>query len=79
MTEQIPEKLELLLTEHFGINMPKDKNENLYLLGMMPRDMLKLVVMIESEFGLQFSEQELLENKFDSFEKLVKLISNHVN
>lgn len=79
MTEQIPEKLELLLTEHFGINMPKDKNENLYLLGMMPRDMLKLVVMIESEFGFQFSEQELLENKFDSFEKLVKLISNHVN
>lgn len=44
MKDQVEKELKSLILEHFNANI--DKTDSLYLSGLMPRDMVKLVYCI---------------------------------
>lgn len=80
MEEQIKKELETLIVEQFNINLDQvSATNNLYLLGMLPRDVVKLVLLVEDEFDIHFSEIELVENKFDTISGISFIISQHMS
>ncbi len=76
MKDQVEKELKSLILEHFNANI--DKTDSLYLSGLMPRDMVKLVYLLESKYGIHFSEKELIEIKLDKFQDLVQAINYHI-
>lgn len=76
MKNQVEKELKSFILEHFNVNF--DKTDSLYLSGLMPRDMVKLVYLLESKYGIHFSEKELIETKFDKFQDLVQVIEYHI-
>lgn len=47
MKNQVEKELKSFILEHFNVNF--DKTDSLYLSGLMPRDMVKLVYLLESK------------------------------
>ena len=76
MEGQIKHNLKKIILEQFNID--EGKVDNLYLLGLMPRDVLRLVLYIENEYDIHFTENELVENKFDSIENIALVVSKHI-
>ncbi|GFI22989.1 acyl carrier protein [Lachnospiraceae bacterium] len=80
MEDQIKQNLKKYIVEQFDISEEKlEKEENLYLLGMMPRDVVRLILEIEKEYGIHFTETELADNKLDSISNIVLAIRKHVH
>ena len=73
MEKQLEKNIQTLIAEHFNVEV--GKTDNLYLLGLMPRDIVKLVYLIESKFNIQFSESELTQVTFDSIVNIVSAIN----
>ena len=79
MEGQIKHNLKKIILEQFNIDEDKlGKVDKLYLLGLMPRDVLRLVLYIENEYDIHFTENELVENKFDSIENIALVVSKHI-
>ncbi len=76
MEKQIETDVKALIIKHFNINA--DGEDNLYLLGIMPRDVLKLVYLLEGKYDIQFSETDLLHTRFDSIHALAATIDQHL-
>lgn len=76
MEEQIEKDLKALISDNFNINA--DSADNLYLLGIMPRDMVKLVYLLEDKYGIRFIESDLLHDKFDSIHDLAVVVNQHI-
>lgn len=76
LEKQIEKDVQALVIEQFNINA--DKEDNLYLLGIMPRDMVKLVYLLEDKYGIQFSESDLLHTTFDSIHNLAVAVNHHI-
>lgn len=80
MEEQIKKEIESFMVEQFNINVDKiGENDNFYLLGMKPRDVVNLVFMLEEKYNIHFSEAELAENKFDSITNIILTIKRHMD
>lgn len=73
LEKQLEKNIQTLIAEHFNVEV--GKTDNLYLLGLMPRDIVKLVYLIESKFNIQFSESELTQVTFDSIVNIVSAIN----
>lgn len=76
MEKKIEKDVQALVMEHFNINA--DKEDNLYLLGIMPRDMVKLVYLLEDKYRIQFSESDLSHATFDSIQNLAVAVNQHI-
>lgn len=74
--EQIEKELKALISDYFNINA--DSADNLYLLGIMPRDMVKLVYLLEDKYGIRFIESDLLHDKFDNIHDLAVVVNQHI-
>ena len=80
MEEQIRKDIEAFMIEHCSINVNKiDETSNFYLLGIMPRDVVKLVLLIEDKYSIHFSEKELVRNRFDSIADIILTIKQYMN
>lgn len=80
LERQIRKEVETFMIEQFNVNVDKmSKNENFYLLGLNPRDVVKLVLWIENKYNIHFTETELVENKFDSIADVIFAIKQHLN
>lgn len=78
MENNIEKELKGFLLECCGIDFRNvDKNDNLYLHGMMPRDMVKFVLFIENKYCIHFSENELVEKKFDTLGDIELAVIQH--
>lgn len=76
MEKQIEKDLRTLIYAHFNVNA--DNADNLYLLGIMPRDMVKLVYLLEDKYGIRFIESDLLHDKFDNIHNLAVAVNQHI-
>lgn len=76
LENQIEKDVKALVIEYFNINAGKD--DNLYLLGIMPRDIVKMVYLLEDKYSIRFSENDLLHNRFDSIHALVVAVKQHL-
>lgn len=77
MEKEIEKNVKVLIAENFKVNV--DKADDLYLLGLMPRDVVKLVYLIEDKYSIQFSENELTQNKFNLVTNIVSAIKRHMS
>lgn len=76
MEKQIEKELKALIFDHFNVNA--DNADNLYLLGIMPRDMVKMVYLLEDKYGIRFSESELSHDKIDNIHDLTVAVNQHI-
>lgn len=77
--ENAKEKLDALLKNKFGcseekIYMMKEKRFLSSEIGFSAADLFQLFLEIEKEFGISFSENEILSIQFDNYDKLVENI-----
>ncbi|MDE6231979.1 MAG: hypothetical protein K2M60_01335 [Lachnospiraceae bacterium] len=77
--ESVKEKLDLFLKNKFGcseekINMMKEKRFLSSEIGFSAADLFQLFLEIEKEFGILFSEKDILSIQFDSYNELVENI-----
>lgn len=78
MEKQIKRDVYTILKEQFGVNISVDeKIESLYLLGLMPRDLIRVVFIIENKYNFQFSKTELITTRFDSIDDIILTILQH--
>lgn len=77
--EKVIEKLDLLLKNKFGCDEEKMRkikkirflsNE----IGFSAANLFELFLEVEKEFGISFSEREILDTQFDSYKDLVEII-----
>lgn len=79
MEDQIKQNLKKYIVEQFNVSEDKlEKEENLYLLGMMPRDVVRLILQIENEYGIHFTETELADDKLDSISDITLAVRKHM-
>lgn len=76
METQIEKDVRSLVVKHFNINAGRE--DNLYLLGIMPRDIVKLVYLLEDKYGIQFSESDLLHTRFDNIHNLAMAVNQYI-
>lgn len=76
MEKEIEKAVKVLIAENFKVNI--DKADNLYLLGLTPRDIVKLVYLVEGKYDIQFSEDELIQNEFNVITNIVSAIKQHM-
>lgn len=80
LEEKIKQNLRKIILEQFNISGDKlEEVENLYLLGLMPRDVVRLILQIENEYDIHFTEAELAENRFDSIADITLAVSKHIH
>ncbi|MBD5543065.1 MAG: hypothetical protein HDR01_02150 [Lachnospiraceae bacterium] len=80
MTKQvILQELKSLVYENFGIEI-FDISKSLFSfdIGFVPRDLVKLVMLIEHKFNVKFSESELGRDEFDCLEEMSAIIYAHL-
>lgn len=80
MTKQvILQELKSLVYENFGIEI-FDISKSLFSfdIGFAPRDLVKLVMLIEHKFNVRFSESELGRDEFDCLEEMSAIIYAHL-
>ena len=73
LEKQLENKIQTNNSEQISVEV--GKTDNLYLLGLMPRDIVKLVYLIESKFNIRFSESELTQVTFDNIANIVSAIN----
>lgn len=76
LEKQIEKDVKSLFIEYFNINA--DEDDNLYLLGIMPRDIVKMVYLLEDKYSIRFSENDLLHTKFDSIHALAVAVKQYL-
>lgn len=77
--DQIKQNLKKYIVEQFNISEESlEKEENLYLLGMMPRDVVRLILQIEKEYGIHFTETELADDKLDNISDIALAVRKHM-
>lgn len=77
--ENVIEKLDSLLINKFGCDEEKmSKMKEIRFLsneiGFTAANLFELFLEIEKEFGILFSEKEILDTQFDSYKELVEII-----
>lgn len=77
--EKVIEKLDLLLKNKFGCDEEKMRKmrETRFLsseIGFSAANLFELFLEVEKEFGISFSEKEILDTQFDSYKDLVEII-----
>lgn len=79
MEEQIKRDLYTVLKEQFGVKISVgEKIESLYLLGLMPRDLIRVVFIIENKYNFKFSKTELITTRFDSIDDIILTTLQHL-
>lgn len=78
-TEKIEERLDSLLVNKFGCSDEKVNimKENRFLstkIGFSAANLFELFLEIEKEFGLYFSEDEIMSTQFDDYRSIVVCI-----
>lgn len=76
MEKEIEKTVQTLIADNFKINATR--SDDLFLLGLMPRDLVKVVCLVENEYNIQFSESELVQNKFNTIANIVSVINQHI-
>ncbi len=80
MSEQeILQGLNDLVYEHFCVKVT-DTKKSLFSpnIGLYPRDLVKLVILLENKYSIRFSEEELNKDEFDCLEVIASLIYMHL-
>lgn len=77
--EKVIEKLDSILSDRFGFDDKKinKMKEHRFLsseIGFSAANLFELFLEIEKEFGISFSEKEILNTQFDSYRDVVKVI-----
>lgn len=77
--EKVMEKLDSILRDKYGFDDEKiSKMRKIRFLsseiGFSAANLFELFLEIEKEFGISFSEKEILNTQFDSYRELVKII-----
>lgn len=77
--EKVIEKLELIFKKKFGCSEDKvNRMRKIRFLsneiGFSAANLFELFLEIEKEFGISFSEKEILDTRFDCFSDLVQII-----
>lgn len=81
MSEQeILQELIDLVFAHYNVKV-SDVKKSLFLpeIGLQPRDLVKLVTLIEDKYNFRFSESELSMDEFDCLGKLAAIIYTHLH
>lgn len=80
MKEHIKKSLIMLVVNQFGISKDDvERTQSLYMLGLLPRDIVKLVLLVENEYEFQFSKEELVSRRFDNINDIIQLIDQHMH
>lgn len=75
--KEVEKNVKAIIAGNFKLNV--DKDDDLYLLGLKPRDVVRLVYLIEEKYDVQFGESELIECKFNIISNIVSAIKQHMS
>lgn len=75
--KEIEKNVKAIIAGNFKLNV--DRDDDLYLLGLKPRDVVRLVYLIEEKYDIQFGESELIQCKFNMISNIVSAIRQHMS
>lgn len=83
MKKQLMDDLKLLLHNNFMITLDVlDNKPNCSLLspkiGLLPRDLIKLISLIEKKYNIRIEENEIVNNRLDYLENLVNVLEQQL-
>ncbi len=83
MKEQLMNDLKLLLHNNFMITLDVlgDKPNCSLLspkIGLLPRDLMKLISLIEKKYNIRIEENEIVNNRLDYLENLVDVLEQQL-
>lgn len=79
MNEQAMEEIKVLINKNFDVPLDiLNESKNISLLsskiGLLPRDLLKLIVLLEEEYSIKITENEIIGTRVDYLKNLVRII-----
>ena len=78
--QDILQELNSILLDNFNVkNFDSQKSLFSSDIGLYPRDLVKLVMLVEHKYNIQFSETELSGDRFDCLEEIASIICMHLS
>ncbi len=83
MKEQIPDDLILLIHNNFMVSLDvlREKQDCSLLspqIGLQPRDLMMLILLIEEKFNIKIKENEIVNNRLDFLVNLVDVLEQQL-
>ncbi len=83
MKEQIPNDLILLIHNNFMVSLDvlREKQDCSLLspqIGLQPRDLMMLILLIEEKFNIKIKENEIVNNRLDFLVNLVDVLEQQL-
>jgi len=83
MKEQIPDDLILLIHNNFIVSLDvlREKQDCSLLspqIGLQPRDLMMLILLIEEKFNIKIKENEIVNNRLDFLVNLVDVLEQQL-
>lgn len=78
--QEILRELNNLVYEHFDMAVA-NAHQSLFSpdIGLQPRDLVKLVILVENKYNIIFSESELNKDEFDCLEEIAAIVYMHLH
>ena len=81
MQNDIEKRIRLIIGNYADISVPIDKigpDDNLIDIGLNSLSYIKLIVLLEKEFDIEFNEYELNIDKYKSINAVVKTVEGYL-
>ena len=83
MKEQIPDDLILLIHNNFMVSLDvlREKQDCSLLspqIGLQPRDLMMLILLIEEKFNIKIKENEIVNNRLDFLVNLLDVLEQQL-